>query len=168
MKNSVMLYLVILFILTNIFTYAFLNSQVKFEQNQSDQVNKKFNDTVLALTNNLDDADYFSLSKNQNAQDYFVNEKNGTYLAAEKIIPFVTEKLKEQSATEMGSKILGQEPINGKKFIINRVKILNHRWIITDFNNGDIWGEAIIKYFINTDGTVTFENNQSLIYPKAN
>jgi hypothetical protein len=46
------------------------------------------------------------------------------------------------------------------------VKILNHRWIIADFSDGEYWGEALIKYFINEDETVSFETFQSLIYQK--
>lgn len=166
MKKSILLYLVILFVLTNIFTYMFLSSQVKFEQKNSDNINKKFTDTVLALNNKIDDANYFSLNKNQNAQDYFENKQTGTFIAAEKIIPLVTEKLKDLNLNKNGNPYSGQDPIDGKKFIINKIKILNHRWIIADFNNGDIWGEAIIKYFLNENGAVSFETEESLIYPK--
>ena len=161
-----MLYLVILLVLTNIFTYMFLSSQVKFEQTQSDAVNKKFTDTVLTLTNNNNDANYFSLVKNQNAQDYFENKQTGTYINSEKIIPFVTDKLKEFNSNANGNPYCDQDPLNGKKFIINKIKILNHRWIIADCSNGDMWGEAIIKYFLNDDGTVSFETAESLIYAK--
>ena len=52
------------------------------------------------------------------------------------------------------------------KLIINKVKILNHRWIIADFSDGEYWGEVLIKYFINDDETVSFETFQSLLYQK--
>ena len=167
MQKSILLYVVILFVLTNIFTYMFLSSQVKFEQNNSDKVNKKFTDTVVALTNDLDDANYFSLDKNQNAQDYFENKQKGTFISADKIIPFVSEKLKDLNGNEKGNPYTGQDPIDGKKFIINKIKILNHRWIIADFNNGDIWGEVLIKYFLEQNGTVTFITDESVLYPKS-
>jgi len=144
----------------------FLISQVKFEQTQSDAVNKKFIDTVLALTNKNNDEEYFTLAKNQNAQEYFENNKVGTFVYAEKIIPFVTDKLKDFNSNLNGNPYVDQSPINGKKFIINKIKVLNHRWIIADFNNGDIWGEALIKYFLNDDGSVSFENAETLIYAK--
>ena len=166
MKKSISLYIIILFVLTNIFTYSFLSSQVKFEQTQSDAVNKKFTDTVLALTNIVDDASYFSLAKNQNAQEYFENKQAGTYIATDKIIPFVTDKLKDFNINPAGNPYCDQQPINGKKFIINKIKVLNHRWIIADFNNGDMWGEAIIKYFLNDNGSVSFETAETLVYAK--
>ena len=64
MKKSITLYLVILLVLTNIFTYAFLNSQVKFEQKNYDNLNKKFGDTINHYLIKNDDDDYFSLEKN--------------------------------------------------------------------------------------------------------
>jgi hypothetical protein len=51
------------------------------------------------------------------------------------------------------------------KFII-KVKVLNHRWIIADFSDGEYWGEVLLKYFVNDDQTITFEINQSLLYQK--
>lgn len=165
MKQSILQYAVILLILLNIFTYMFLRSQVKFEQKRADNVDKKFADTVLALTNNLDDANHFSIEKNQNAQDYFENKQTGSYIDPQKMAVAVSDALKDFNTNEKGNPYTGQEPINGKKFIINKVKILNHRWIIIDFNNGDIWGEAIVKYFLDQKGAVTFETTESVIYP---
>jgi hypothetical protein len=43
---------------------------------------------------------------------------------------------------------------------------LNHRWIIADFSDGEIWGEVLLKYFVNEDETISFEVNQSLLFQK--
>ena len=47
-----------------------------------------------------------------------------------------------------------------------KVKVLNHRWIIADFSDGEIWGEVLLKYFVNDDNSISFEVNQSLLYQK--
>ncbi|PTT04360.1 hypothetical protein DBR27_09520, partial [Flavobacterium sp. HMWF030] len=60
----------------------------------------------------------------------------------------------------------GQDKIDGKKFIINKVKLLNHRWIIADYSNGDLWGEVLLKYFVDNDDNITFEVNQTWLYQK--
>ena len=65
-----------------------------------------------------------------------------------------------------GNIYTGQEKISDKKFIINKAKILNHRWIIADFTDGVYWGEVLLKYFVNDDKTISFEVIQSLIYQK--
>lgn len=166
MKKSIMLYLVILLALTNIFTYAFLNSQVNFEQKNYDKLNKKFGDTINHYLIKYNDANYFSLEKNDRAQEYFDNKTTGKYFPYEKLIPYVSDKLLDLNNNLNGNPYTGFDKMNEKKFIINKIKVLNHRWIIADFNNGDIWGEAIIKYFINDDESVSFENAESVLYVK--
>lgn len=150
--------------MTNVFTYAFLNSQVKFEQKNYDNLDKKFNDTINSYLLKVDDAAYFSLSKNDKAQDYFENKTTGKFISYDKLIPFVEEKLLDLNNNPNGNPFTGYEKIGNKPFIINKLKILNHRWIIADFNNGQMWGEVILKYFINPDETVTFEVAETTIY----
>ncbi len=162
-----MLYLLILFVLTNLFTYMFLSSQVKFEQTNYDKLSTKYNDTINALLVKNADADYFSLENNDRAQEYFEDKKTGKYLPFEKLIPLLKDKLLDFNTNPNGNPYTGYDPMNGKKFIINKVKVLNNRWIIADYNNGDIWGEVLLKYFINADETVSFEVVETMIYPKS-
>ena len=51
-------------------------------------------------------------------------------------------------------------------FIINKIKVINHRWIIADFSDGENWGEVLLKYFVKENNAFTFEINQSLMFPK--
>jgi hypothetical protein len=53
-----------------------------------------------------------------------------------------------------------------EKFIINKIEVLNHRWIIADFSNGDLWGEVLLQYFIEEDESLNFKIIQSTLYPK--
>ena len=46
MKKSLMLYLFILAILMNVFTYAFYSGEVKFAQNRYDKTTKKLRDSI--------------------------------------------------------------------------------------------------------------------------
>lgn len=166
MKKSLFLYLFVIAIVFNVFTYMYYSKQLDFEKTQGQTYTKKTRDSLLVLTNKLDDADYFSLEKNQNAMDYFYDPISGNSVDILKAMPAIKDKLKDFNSAPGGNPYTGFEPLNGKKFIINKVRLLNHRWIIADFNNGEIWGETIIKYFINDDGTVSFENAESLIYAK--
>ena len=166
MKRSLLLYLTILFALTTLFTYVFLNSELQFEQKRSERKITKLRDSLALVTNQLADANYFSLAKNENAQNYFENENSQMIIQYEKLIPVVTEKLLDYNSNLKGNPYTGQDQIGANKFIINKVKILNHRWIIADFSDGEIWGEVLLKYFVNEDETITFEVNQSLLYQK--
>ena len=166
MKRSLLLYLTILFFFFFLFTYAFLNSELKFEQKRSEKKITKLKDSLSSVSNQLVDADYFSLAKNENAQNYFENQNTQKTIQYEKLIPVVTEKLLDYNSNPKGNPYTGQDQIGANKFIINKVRILNHRWIIADFSDGDIWGEVLLKYFVNEDETISFEVNQSLLYQK--
>lgn len=166
MKKSLLLYLFIIAILMNIFTYMFYSKEVKFEQERYVKTTKKLRDSLDLVENKLNEANYFSLENNQNAQNYFDSADASKTMKYEQLIPMVTEKLMDLNANPKGNPYTGHDQIGPNKFIINKVKVLNHRWIIADFSDGETWGEVLLKYFINNDGSVTFEVNQSLLYQK--
>lgn len=167
MKKSLMLYLFILAILMNVFTYMFYSKEVKFEKERYEKTTKKLRDSINLVSNKLAEANYFSLDYNENAQNYFDNSASGEKIIQyEKLIPAVTEKLMDLNSNPNGNPYTGQDKIGANKFIINKVKVLNHRWIIADYSNGEIWGEVLLKYFVNDDESISFEVNQSLLYQK--
>ena len=166
MKNSLLLYLFIIILLLNVFTYMYFSKELVFEKDKSAKTEVKLKKDLGAVNTKLTDANYFSLEKNENAQNYFNPDNATKTIQVEKLIPFVTEKLMDLNANPKGNPYVGQDQIGANKFIINKVKILNHRWIIADFSDGEYWGEVLIKYFINDDETVSFETFQSLLYQK--
>ncbi|MBC5863998.1 hypothetical protein [Flavobacterium turcicum] len=166
MKNSFLLYLTILAVLSTLFTYMFLSNQVNFEQKRYEKTTKKLRDSLTLVTNQLAEADYFSLNKNENAQNYLEASFPDKTIQYEKLIPVVTEKLLDFNSNPKGNPYTGQDQIGANKFVINKVKILNHRWIIADYSDGERWGEVLLKYFINEDDSISFEVNQSFIYQK--
>ncbi len=146
----------------NVFTFMYFNKKDQDLQKQFDKRGIKMD----SLQIRSGDADYFSLENNDRAQEYFNNEKSKNPVDYLKLIPYLNDQLLEHNSDPNGNKLTGQESIEGKKFIINKSKVLNHRWIIADFTNGDFWGEVLLKYFVNDDQTVDFEVVQSLIYVK--
>ena len=166
MKKSLFLYLFILAALMNVFTYMYFSKETAFEKEQSEKYNKKLSDSLTSVTEKLRDANYFSLENNQNAQDYFENKVTGEFIPYEKLIPRVNEALLAFNDDPKGNQYTGQDQLGAQKFIINKIKVLNHRWIIADYNDGNYWGEALIKYFVNEDETIAFETFSSLLYQK--
>lgn len=166
MKKSLLLYLFILALLFNVFTYMYYSKEATFQKTKYEKMNKKMNDSLTSASNKLTDANYFSLEKNENAQNYFDLADSEKTISYEKLIPYVTEKLLDLNANPNGNPYVGQDKIGANKFIINKVKILNHRWIIADFSDGEYWGEVLLKYFVNKDDSISFETNQSLLYQK--
>lgn len=166
MKKSLLLYALILSLVFNIYTYMYLSKEVSFEQDKYKKKTTRLKDSLQVISNKLFDAEYFSLEKNVNAQNYFENAKSEKIRNYETLIPYVTGKLIDLNADPKGNPYTGQEQLGTGKFVINKVKVLNHRWIIADYNDGEYWGEVLLKYFINDDESVSFEVNQSFIYQK--
>ncbi|HSD05880.1 hypothetical protein [Flavobacterium sp.] len=166
MKKSFLLYALILSLVFNIYTYMYLSKEVTFEQDKYKKSTTKLRDSLQSITNKLSDVNYFSLEKNENAQNYFENAQSDKIRNYETLVPYVTEKLLDLNAAPKGNPYTGQEQLGANKFLINKVKVLNHRWIIADYSDGEYWGEVLLKYFINDDESVSFEIIQSVIYQK--
>jgi hypothetical protein len=166
MKKSLLLYALILSVVFNVYTYMYLSKEVAFEQDKYKKSTTRLKDSLQSMTNKWSDADYFSLEKNENAQNYFESAKSDKIRNFATLVPYVTGKLIDFNTNPKGNPYTGQEQLGTGKFVINKVKVLNHRWIIADFNDGEYWGEVLLKYFINDDESVSFEVNQSLLYQK--
>jgi hypothetical protein len=100
------------------------------------------------------------------SQNYFESGSSEKTIQYEKLIPYVTEKLLDFIKPQ-GNPYVGQDKIGENKFIINKVKILNHRWIIADFSDGNIWGEVYLNTLSMTMKVFHSKlNNQSLLHAK--
>lgn len=166
MKRSLLLYLLIVAVLMNVFTYVFFSKKAAADGMTSGSTNKRLKDSLALVTNQLYDASYFSLENDQNAQNYIVNNELDKIIPYSNFVATVTEQLMDHNENPDGNPYTGQQKLGVKKFIINKAKLINHRWIIADYSDGDYWGEVLIKYFINPDKTVSFEVVESLIYQK--
>ena len=150
----------------NIFTYMYYSKKNVFDETQFKTTNAKLKDSLTSIGAKLDEANYFALENNQNAQDYLNSGDGIKNISYEQLIPFVKEKLMELNDNPKGNPYTGQDQIGAQKFIINKAKVLNHRWVIADFSDGEYWGEVLLKYFVNEDESITFEIIQSVLYQK--
>lgn len=159
MKKQLLLYLFIVAVLINIFTYMYFTKKEAYDGKSSTATQKRMKDSIATLTNELYDANYFSLEHNDNAQNYLET------ISYQELIPLVKNKLMDYNDSPEGNKFVDQPKMGEQKFIINKIKVLNARWIIADFSNGQIWGEVLLKYVVNEDKTVSFETLQTFVYP---
>jgi len=132
--------------------------EVKSAKENLESTLKKYGDSL----NNAMYNDYFDIEKDQDAQDYFYN-KNLDY---EKVMEKVNEDLVSMNTQPKGNSLIPYEPMDGKNFVVNKAKILNHRWIIAEFSNGDFWGQILVKYFHNDDKPTDFETIETILYEK--
>ncbi len=56
----------------------------------------------------------------------------------------------------------------GRKMLINTVKMLNHKWIIANFTDGKHWGEVFLTYEIGENNLLKFELKEYFLYPIQN
>ena len=109
MKQSFLLYLFILALVFNVFTYAYYSKEVAFQKEQLDKLTKKYQEKELKFNENSVDANYFSLENNEKAQNYFysdVPEKNIDYVT---LIPLLKDKLMDFNDNPNGNPYTGQK-----------------------------------------------------------
>jgi len=165
MKQSLLLYLFILSLVFTIFTYAYYSKQVAFQNSQIENLTKKLQSNETEFNSKLQKANYFSLENNEKAQNYFTSNPDQNK-AISRLITSLKQVLLEFNENPNGNPYTGQKKLGANKFIINKIKVINHRWIIADFTDGENYGEVLLKYFVKEDYTFTFEINQSLLFPK--
>jgi len=169
MKKSLFLYLFIIAVLMNIFTYKYFTSKESSGQKSATETNdsssvtsKVMSDSITNLYDKLNDANTFSLENNDRAQNYLYesNKINDVPVFAEK----VKQALLSYNDSPEGNKYTDQVKMGSQKFIISSVKLLNHRWIIANYSNGELWGEVMLKYFVEDNGRISFEIMNSYLY----
>jgi hypothetical protein len=160
MKRNLLLYGLVFSVLINIFQMVNSSNILKRSEKVSTiskKELKKAKDSIVKLLDN----DKFSLDNNEFAQEYYF-EHNLKGLKTK-----VKEDLTAFNADKRGNKYVSYDQIGDNPFLINSIKILNHRWIIANFSDGKVWGEVLIKYFHNTNKPTDFETVETLIYQET-
>lgn len=160
MKLKIFIYL---FVFTSLILVFQLVNSSKVVNYQVEMIQEKIA-RIDTLRQQLDKSEqayaddvYFSLDRNEEAMAYFED------LSIEDLITRIKDKVYDSNA------IKGDNPLvpftgTGGKFLINKVKILNHKWLIADFSDGTYWGELWIQYAVNGED-IRLEVKDYLLYP---
>jgi hypothetical protein len=165
MKSKIFMYLFIFTALLVVFQYV--NSKKVFEADKvqlEGYVNKieKYKDSVTVLGDKAFQYAEFSLGYSDEALNYI--EKRG--YESDQLIALIEESLYELNLKEGDNPLVPYAAMSsGGKMIINAIRVLNHKWLICNFNDGEYWGELFLKYTIGENGELTFEVVDSLLYP---
>lgn len=160
MKN-VILYALVFSLLFNVFQYVNSTKILDTKELEVQKVKthlKTSRDSILQLSN----ANYFALESDEDAQEYFYSNN----LDYQKVAIKVKEDLIALNENKQGNALIPYEPIDEKPFIVNTSKILNHRWLVAEFSNGDLWGQILVKYFVSADKPTEFETVETVLYEK--
>lgn len=117
-------------------------------------------DSLETLSNVISDINYFTLQGNGNAVSYI--ESLG--FEALEIEGFVSDYIYDQNLKKGNNQLVPYAGINGD-MKINKLKFLNHKWILVDYTDGRYWGEMVLEYYVTKDRKIELKQISSLMYP---
>ena len=158
------MYLFIFTILLVLFQYV--NSKNVLDKYETDirsfkETNKFLIDSIALLEDKILDLSYFNLDRNEDALTYFENK--GYDVST--LIPFIEDELYTLNEAKGQHPLIPYASSEGRRMGINKIKLLNHKWIITDFSDGEFWGELFLTYELNDAKELKFKLVESFLYP---
>lgn len=168
MKSKILMYLFIFTVLLLIFQYV--NSKNILDKYEADivKVKAKLSDSekmVKALEDKNFELSYFDINGNEDALTYFEAQGYDT----EQLITAIIEGLYDMNDYEGDNHpIVPYVSMTDSKLLINKVKVLNHKWIIANFTDGEFWGEIFVSYEIDEENNLKYKLVEYLMYPTIN
>ena len=125
--------------------------------NDTDKTIAKLTDSITSLTTQRDEALSFSLESNELSQLFFEE------LKINNPAQIVTNALMESNLQEKNPYIKSE---TNEKFLINKIRILNEKWVICEFTDGKVWGDLLLQYHIDGNQNPVFTPLDEVIHPK--
>lgn len=164
MKNKIFLYLFVFAALIGLYLFVSnknmvtsLSEKITNKQEEVTQLKDSVQKSQLAVL----EMQYFSLENNDDALAYY------DHLNLDDPTRYISDKLLETNEQTGDNPLVPYEGMESD-FKINRIKLLNHKWIIADFSDGKYWGEILIKYELKDDMGIDFTMIDHLLYTRSN
>ncbi|WP_338358922.1 hydrolase [Yeosuana marina] len=164
MKQRIFIYLFIFSVLIILFQYVNSKRLFEVQNNQLETYKVKletYKDSITTLQDDILNLSHFNLERNEDAISYFENKG---YNISE-LIPYIKDELYKTNEVKGEHPLIPYAASDGRKMMINTVKLLNHKWIIADFSDGIFWGELFLTYELTKTNDVTFKVVESFLYP---
>ena len=163
MKKNIFLYLFVFAALIALFLLMKGNKTVKTRTEKIDRLEAEIGllkDSLEKTQFRLMDMQYFSLENNDDALAYYdhLNLKNPAR--------YIEDKLLETNERKGDNPLIPYEGMESD-FKINKIKVLNHKWLLADFSDGKYWGDLVIKYELKDDLSVDFTLMDHLLYTRS-
>lgn len=163
MRSKIFLYLFIFTLMFTIFIYVndkkILDAKESRIQNleeklaEVEQENQGLSETNMDLI-------YFSLENNEEALSYFENQG----IDATTLENTIKDAIISRNRADEDNDLIPFAGMNGV-MRINKLKVLNHKWILADFTDGKYWGELFITYEIDENKNLSLNTEKSFLYP---
>jgi len=158
------MYLFIFSLLLILFQYVNSKNIIEDYEKRITKVEQReavYKDSISKLKDENFELSRFSLEFNEDAMTYF--EDQGYSIA--ELEPFIKDELYKLNDYEGDDHpIVPYASMTGNKMMINSIRLLNNRWIITDFSDGKYWGEMLLRYEILDKKELKFETLDYLLY----
>lgn len=144
------------------FLYGFFVFSALFISCNKSQVSREDSDQItikdsLELYKKLyAEAAYFSIDQNENAQNEFSPNQ------VENVMSKVVQDFAALNQQEGGNPLLPQNLGSTSK--VNRMSVINHKWLIVDFYSDSFVGEVLIRYDFVPNETTEFTVIDTVIY----
>ncbi len=163
MKSKIFLYLFVFALLIALYQFVSADTMVKETTKKIQSLERErveLKDSIQNLYLKMLEIEYFSLENNDDALAYY------EHLNIKDVSGYIADKLLETNETKGDNPLVPYEGMDGD-FKINKIKILNHKWILADFSDGQYWGEILIKYELKDDLGIDFSMEDSLLYSRS-
>lgn len=163
MREKIYLYLLMFVTVILVFLYKY-QSAVFERQNEDNQalerVKLQLKEENKALEADYTEAAYFSLERNESALTYIEEVYN---ISPDSLVSIVENYFYAKNGTEDNPLV----PYAGMEgtMQVNKVRLLNHKWVLVDFTDGTYWGEMVSEYFYTPeDQSIEVELLNSFLY----
>lgn len=166
MNSRLFMYLFIFSALLIIFQYV--NSKNIIDKYEEDIA--RYKTTMAEQKKSITDLEeqnfelsYFSMNRNQDALDYFDVQGYNT----DELLLAIEEGLYNMNNYKGDDHpIVPFVSMTGSKLVINKVRLLNHKWIVANFTDGEYWGEIFVTYSIDENNDLKYKLVEYFMYPK--
>ncbi|MDO4727409.1 MAG: hypothetical protein Q4B43_00225 [Bacteroidota bacterium] len=165
MNRKILLFGLIISLLVNVFVYLYFNKNTPILDKDIHKEEVVPSTMSSALTDSLQniifEMSHYTLQGNDRAKEYH-EQMLGDYDTED--IKNIKEALYELNHTKQWSDI--EQFTKDEHFVISRAEVLNHKWILADFDSKNYSGQLLIKYTINQDKTHSFTIVDRALYVK--
>lgn len=164
MQKNIYLYLFVFAALIALFLAVTGNRNVtslERKLSESEQAVQQLEDSLRDARLDLLEMQYFSLENNDDALAYY------DHLNLEDPARYIADKLLETNEQKGNNPLVPYEGMEND-FKINKIKVLNHQWILADFSDGKYWGEILLEYQLKDDLSIDFTLLDHLLYTRSN
>lgn len=168
MKQRLFMYLFIFTLLLVIFQFVNSKNIIEgYDQKLTNymEANTRLKDSIESIQDDrVSDLYTFRFDTNEDAMIYWENQG----FRISEFVPLIKDELMNLNIYETEDHpLVPYASMTGEKMLIDQIRMLNHKWIIASFTDGEYWGEMLLSYDLETvedQKELKFQVIKSILY----